>query len=169
MPLQLGPATREFYRRAMTRLRDAAIPFLVGGAYAMERYTGIERHTKDFDVFVRPRDAAGVLDLFSKAGYHTERTHPHWLGKVYDQDAFVDVIYRSGNAVAEVDDAWFEHAEADEVLGIPVGLCPAEEILWSKSFVMERERFDGADLAHLLRARAERLDWPRLLGRFGPH
>ena len=29
------------------------MPFLVGGAYAFARYTGIERHTKDFDVFVR--------------------------------------------------------------------------------------------------------------------
>ncbi len=33
---------------------------------------------------------------------------------------------------------------------------------------MERERFDGADIMHLLRARAD-LDWQRLLRRFGPH
>jgi len=34
---------------------------------------------------------------------------------------------------------------------------------------MERERFDGADVAHLLRAQVERLDWTRLLARFGRH
>ena len=34
---------------------------------------------------------------------------------------------------------------------------------------MERERYDGADVAHLLRAHGDRLDWPRLLRRFGPH
>ena len=32
------------------------MPFLVGGAYAFERYTGIARHTKDFDLFIHPRD-----------------------------------------------------------------------------------------------------------------
>jgi hypothetical protein len=34
---------------------------------------------------------------------------------------------------------------------------------------MERERYDGADVAHLLLARADKLDWRRLLDRFGPH
>ena len=45
MSLQLEPRTREFYRRAMSLLKEAGVPFLVGGAYAMERYTEIERHT----------------------------------------------------------------------------------------------------------------------------
>src|SRR6266853_3685632 len=39
----------------------------------------------------------------------------------------------------------------------------------SKAFVMERERYDGADIAHLLHARAEALDWGRLARRFGRH
>jgi hypothetical protein len=34
---------------------------------------------------------------------------------------------------------------------------------------MERERFDGADVAHLLHACGACLDWPRVLRRFGPH
>ena len=32
---------------------------------------------------------------------------------------------------------------------------------------MERERFDGADIAHLLLKCGERLDWGHLLNRFG--
>jgi hypothetical protein len=55
------------------------------------------------------------------------------------------------------------------MLGVPVQIAPVEETLLSKAFIMERERFDGADVAHLLRARAERLDWRRLLDRFGPY
>ncbi|HEY3186816.1 MAG TPA: hypothetical protein VGJ70_05050, partial [Solirubrobacteraceae bacterium] len=73
------------------------------------------------------------------------------------------------NGVAAVDDEWFEHAVDAVVLGVPVKLCPVEETIWSKAFIMERERFDGADVAHLLRACAPNLDWPRLLRRFGPH
>jgi hypothetical protein len=53
------------------------------------------------------------------------------------------------------------------VLGVPVRLCPPEEMIWSKAFIMERERYDGADVAHLVRACAETLDWARLLERFG--
>jgi len=34
---------------------------------------------------------------------------------------------------------------------------------------MERERYDGADIAHLLRAQSDKLDWNRLLRRFGKH
>jgi hypothetical protein len=53
--------------------------------------------------------------------------------------------------------------------GLPVQLCPVEETIWSKAFVMERERYDGADIAHLLHAYGERLDWHRLLNRFDSH
>jgi hypothetical protein len=52
------------------------------------------------------------------------------------------------------------------VLGARVQLCPLEEMIWSKAFVQERERFDGADVVHLLRAGRD-LNWPRLLARFG--
>jgi hypothetical protein len=34
---------------------------------------------------------------------------------------------------------------------------------------MERERFDGADVLHLIRARQDEINWPRLLSRFGEH
>src|SRR5262249_21304534 len=75
--------------------------------------------------------------------------------------------FSSGNGLARVDDEWFAQAVDGEVLGLPVKLCPVEEMIWSKAFVMERERFDGADVMHLLRAQAEHRDWPRLLARFG--
>jgi hypothetical protein len=145
------------------------VPFLVGGAYALECYTGIARHTKDFDLFVRPRDAGRALEALARAGYPTEMTSDTWIGKAFRDDLYVDIIFRSGNGVSEVTDAWFEHAVDGEVLGVTARLCPAEEIIWMKAFIMDRERYDGADIAHLLRARAEDLDWPRLLSNFGPH
>src|SRR5690606_15281576 len=48
-------------------------------------------------------------------------------------------------------------------------ICPVEETIWSKAYIMERERFDGADVAHLILARGETMDWQRLLTRFGEH
>ncbi|HXG05628.1 MAG TPA: nucleotidyltransferase [Candidatus Binatia bacterium] len=158
-----------FYRRALGALAEAGIPFLVGGAYALERYTGIVRDTKDLDIFVRPEDCEGVLRAFDTAGFETELTYPHWLGKAFSRGDMVDIIFSSGNGCARVDEEWFRHAVEADVLGMRVGLIPVEEMIWSKAFVMERERYDGADIAHLLRARAAGLDWPRLVRRFGPH
>jgi hypothetical protein len=164
----LDADTAAFYQRAVRALNARGVPFLVGGAYAFARYTGIERHTKDFDVFVRAEDCPRVLDALAADGCQTEVPYPHWIGKAYCGENYVDVIFSSGNGLARVDDEWFAHAVDGEVLGLPVRLCPVEEMIWSKAFVMERERFDGADVLHLLRAQAEHLNWPRLLGRFGP-
>jgi hypothetical protein len=145
------------------------VPFLVGGAYAFACYTGITRHTKDVDIFVHPHDYERTLEVLHAAGYHAESTFPHWLGKALCNGDCIDVIFSSGNGVAQVDETWFTHAMACEVFEIPVRLCPPEEMLWSKGYIMERERYDGADIVHLLHACGERLDWPRLLERFGPH
>lgn len=165
----LDSQTADFYRRAMTVMNAAGVSFLVGGAYAFTRYTGIRRHTKDFDVFVHPRDVERALDTLARNDCQIERSFSHWLGKAWCGEDFVDVIFGSGNGVARVDDGWFEHAVKDEVLGMPALIVPAEEMIWSKSFIMERERFDGADVNHLLHCCADKLDWHRLLARFGPN
>jgi hypothetical protein len=161
--------TRDFYRHVLERLRAEDIPFMVGGAYALQQYTGVCRDTKDVDVFVRPEDRDRALAVLGDAGYETEVTSPVWIGKARCGDDFVDLIFSSGNAMAEVDDAWFDNAVEGEVLGVPVLLCPPEEMIWSKAYIMERERYDGADIAHLLRACGRSMDWRRLLERFAAH
>jgi len=145
------------------------VPFLVGGAYAFERYTGIARHTKDLDIFIREADHQRALAALEQDGCRGEVPFPHWLAKAYCGEYFVDLIFSSGNGVAPVDDDWFTHSVEETVLDIPVQIVPAEEMIWQKALIMERERFDGADVAHLLRARGDRLDWDRLLRRFGQH
>jgi hypothetical protein len=159
-------AAHKVYREGLGRMVRSGVPFLVGGAYAFGRYTGIERFTKDFDVFVRPEDLDRLLGVLDDAGFRTERTFKHWLAKAYCGDDFLDLIYSSGNGIARVDADWFRHAVEGEVLGHRVRLVAPEEMIWSKSFIMERERYDGGDVAHLLRAAADSLDWPRLVSRF---
>jgi len=165
----IDPKARDFYVRALTKLDEAKVPYLVGGAYAFARYTGIERHTKDFDIFIKRSDFERAADVLSRAGYKSELTFPHWIGKAYDNkgDDFIDLIFSAGNAVAEVDELWFKYAVPEKVLGLDVKLIPAEEMLWSKGLIMERERFDGADVAHVLHAVGAKLDWKRLLDRYG--
>ena len=157
---------RQFYRDVLVTLRDGDVPFLVGGAYAFARFTGIKRPTKDFDIFMRPGDLERGLAVLTAAGFTRDITYPHWLAKAGRGLHFVDIIFSSGNAVARVDDEWFDHAVPGEIFALPVMLSPAEEMIWSKSFVMERERYDGADVIHLLHARGRHLDWDRLVRRF---
>jgi len=160
---------RRFYRRVLLRLTEAGVPFLVGGGYALAHHAGIQRPIKDLDLFLHPRDVDRARAVLGAHGWRTEVPFPHWLGKVRRGSDHVDLIYGAGNGVAAVDDEWFTYQVPAEVLGLPVGLCPPEETIWSKAFVMERERYDGSDVIHLLRARASTLDWARLLRRFGPH
>ena len=127
------PGSRAFYCQGLTLLRDAQIPFLIGGAYVFERYTGIARDTKDLDIFVHPRDCDRVFQTLGSGGYQTDLTFPHWLGKAFSGGHFIDVIFSSGNGACPVDDEWFEHAADGQLLGIPVRFCPAEEIIWQKA------------------------------------
>jgi predicted nucleotidyltransferase len=166
---EVAPVTAAFYRQALQTLADAEVPFLVGGAFAHACFTGIRRSTKDLDLFIFREDYERVAALMQANGWRTELTYPHWLAKVYDGADFIDLIFNSGNGVTPVDERWFRDNPQAEVLGVPVRIANMEDGLLSKAFIMERERYDGADIAHLLQAHAEEVDWPGLLERFGPN
>lgn len=161
-----APAELSARARALQILREAGVPFLVGGAYAYCHHTGLHRDTKDLDLFLRKSDADRALAVFEANGWRTERDVHGWLHKALWEDALVDLIYTSANRVAVVDDAWVEHATEAEVLGERCLLAPVEELIWNKAFVLERDRFDGTEVNHLLLAMGKRLDWKRLLQRF---
>lgn len=166
---EVEPLTADFYRRALRVLVDAGVPFLVGGAFAHACYTGIRRCTKDLDLFLRRADLERVEALMQAQGWRTEMPYPHWLAKVWAGEDFIDLIFNSGNGLTPVDDRWFDDNPQAVILGVPVRVANMEDGLLSKAFIQERERFDGADFAHTLQANAERIDWPALVERFGPH
>ncbi|MCG2592440.1 nucleotidyltransferase family protein [Ramlibacter sp. XY19] len=166
---EVEPGTAAFYRQALRTLADAGVPFLVGGAFAHACFTGIRRSTKDLDLFIKREDYDRVAELMQGQGWRTEMTYPHWLAKVYAGEDFIDLIFNSGNGLTPVSDAWFRNNARAQVLGVPVSIANIEDGLLSKAFIMERERYDGADIAHLLQANAEQIDWHGLVDRFGPH
>jgi hypothetical protein len=166
---EVRPETAAFFRRALQALVDAKVPFLVGGAFAHACFTGIRRPTKDLDLFIRREDYERVAVLMQAQGWRAELTYPHWLAKVFAGTDFIDLIFNSGNGLTLVDDRWFRNNRHAEVLGVPVLVANMEDGLLSKAFIMERERFDGADVAHTIQANAEHIDWPGLVERFGAH
>jgi hypothetical protein len=158
-----------FYRQVLGILNRTSVPFLMGGGFALEFYTHLGRGPKDMDLVIQRQDLEKVFDAFNDSGLKPELTFSHWLGKVYGEHDFVDIIFNSGNGLCEVDDLWFKHAVPGQVFGFPVKFCPAEEMIWTKAFIMERERYDGADIMHLLFKCSEKLDWTRLVTRFDSH
>ncbi len=168
-PVEPDEKTQQFYRDALRTLDDAKLPYVVGGGYAMAFYSGIQRNTKDLDIFMKPGDHERALEVLADAGYRTEYFYPFWIAKAICGDAFMDIIYNSGNGICRVDDDWINNGVPYDLLGYPTRLTPAEEQLWSKAFVMDRDRFDGADVIHLILGRGHEMDWQRLVRRFLTH
>lgn len=154
---------------ALAALIGAEIPFLVAGAYAFFAYTGISRDTKDLDLMLYERDIPAACRALEASGFATDLLDPRWIAKAYRGESFVDLIFSSSNGLGTVDERWFQNAHEATILGHRCAIAPAEEIIFTKAFVSERERYDGADVNHLIHACGVEMDWARLLERFGPY
>jgi hypothetical protein len=161
-PPEFLPDALECYRGALESLQQAQIPHAVAGAFALHKHTGIWRVTKDLDIVLESRSVPAALSRLEEMGFKTRIEDPIWLAKAWRGDYFVDLITALGNAVLIVDRSWLDRAEPYEIFGVPCRVLAAEEVIASKLFVSHRERFDGADIAHLIRARGADLDWDRL-------
>jgi hypothetical protein len=165
----LDLTTRAVFQDALRALTADGARFLVAGAFATNFHTGIWRNTKDLDIFCEPAEAVRILDALARAGFKTSVEEKHWLGKAKKDGVLVDVIWGCGNWAGHVDEHWFQHASVGEVAGVEIGIAPADDIILSKAWVAGRERYDGADICHLIRACGREFDWTDLLVRFGVH
>lgn len=159
----------DFYKEALELLNESGIHFMMGGGVALFSYTGISRDMKDLDIFCKPSEYPKILKLFAEKGYETELTDVRWLAKVFKGDFYIDIIFDTVNNICTVDDSWYEHATDGEFAGVPVKMIPAEELIWCKIYVQNRERYDGSDINHVLLKYGTKLDWKRILFRLDPH
>lgn len=166
---QLDEEVREFYISALAILDESDIQYALGGGIAVAHYTGINRFSKDLDVFVRHGDYTKVLKLFAEKGFTTQLYDVRWLIKIFKNGHYIDVIFNTVNNICRVNDGWFERAAVGEFLGRPVKYIPVEELIWCKSYVWNRERFDGADINHVLLKQGKNLDWKHLYDLLDPH
>jgi len=142
---------------------------MVGGGFAFLHYTGISRFTKDLDIFCKASQTPRILQFFGNQGYKAEMTDIRWLAKIFSGDHFMDIIFDSPNNICAVDDTWYKYAVPADFQGIPVRILPPEELIWCKLFVQNRERYDGADVNHLLLHCGKTLDWQRLMNHIDRH
>jgi hypothetical protein len=168
-PPTFAPEQERLFRAVLTHLKERGIPFVVSGAFALHEHTGIWRDTKDLDIFLPGDWVNPALDALKDKGFETEICDPVWLCKAHRGEYFVDLISGMSNAVIRVDQSWIDRGSDSEVLGVPVRVLAPEELIASKVFVTRRERFDGADIAHVVYAAGKRMDWQRLLDIIGEH
>lgn len=152
-----------FYTEALEMLNNSGARYMLGGAFALFHYTGIYRDTKDLDVFCKSSEYPRILKFFAEKGYRTELTDARWLAKIFKDEYFIDVIFDTTNNIVRVDESWYTYAVKAHFKGIEVLLIPPEELIWCKIYVQNRERFDGADVNHLILKTGKNLDWKRLL------
>ncbi|MEX1240531.1 MAG: hypothetical protein WEB30_12475 [Cyclobacteriaceae bacterium] len=130
-----------FYQEGILMLQESGADSLPGGGFATFNYTGMFRDTKDLDVFCRPGDFPKILKHFSQMGYEIQLTDVRWLAKIFKGEYFIDVIFNSVNNICTVDESWFDHATHGEFAGLPVKFLSAEDLIWCKSYVQNRERY----------------------------
>ncbi len=158
-----------FYQEALEMLNASGANFMLGGAFAMFQYTGLYRDTKDLDIFCKSSEYPHILKFFADKGYRTELTDVRWLAKVFKGEYFIDIIFDTVNNICTVDDSWYAHATEGQFEGIPVKFMPAEELIWCKIYVQNRERYDSADINHILLKYGRKIDWKRLFFRIDQH
>ena len=159
----------ELFRDVLEALERSRVPYAVSGAFALRQHTGICRFTKDLDLFVTAQTCAAAMDCLRQAGMECDVADPVWLSKARRDGFFVDLITGMSNGVITVEDSWIERAYPAVVYGVGTRVLAPEELVASKVFVARRERFDGADIAHVIYGTGGRFDWAREMELVGEH
>lgn len=165
----LPPEAASFYREVLLAMNQHGLPYAVAGAFALQKYTGIWRLTKDLDLFLKPEDVPAALAYLKAQNFRCETPDPVWLSKALRGEYFVDLISGMSNAVIVVDDSWLRRAQPATIAGIACQILAPEDLLASKLFVTRRERFDGGDIAHIIYRTQGKLDWQRIVDLAGEH
>ena len=101
-------------------------------------------------MFAKAGDALKMLHYFKEHGFDVEIVDERWLYAVTRGELFVDIITNMPTVTTHVTDEWFVDAPEAELFGATVKLVPPTQFIWSKIFVQDHHRYDGADVAHMI-------------------
>ena len=143
-------------KNSIAALRDADIPFLLGGSFAAWARGGPEsRH--DLDLVVKPEDADRALEALEAAGMKGERPPEEWLVKAWDGDVLVDVIFEPRGL--KITDEVIERGDEIHVLGITMPVMAIEDVLATKLNSIDEHELDYSSALKMARALREQVDW----------
>jgi nucleotidyltransferase DUF2204 len=147
----------ETMKTSAAALREADVPFLLGGGLACWARGG-PRTKHDVDFFIRPRHAESALEALAGAGMSVERPPEQWLFKAHDGDILLDLIFEPSGQV--VDDEMFARAEELDVHAVRMLVAALEDVLTTKLLSLREQNLDYAPALEAARALREQIDWP---------
>jgi hypothetical protein len=143
-------------KRAAAALRDAEIPFMLGGGLAAWARGGPETD-HDVDFFVQEPDAERALEALVGAGLRAEQPPEEWLLKAWDGEVLVDLIFQpSGGAIGP---EHFARANEMEVLGQKLLVASIDDVLVTKLLALTEQEPDFRVVLALARTLREQIDW----------
>jgi hypothetical protein len=146
----------ETMKRSAATLRDAKVPFLLGGGLAAWARGGPPTD-HDVDFLVRERDVERAQEALAAAGFRIEQPPEGWLVKAWDGDVLVDLIFRpSGGAVG---DEHFERATVLEVAAQSLPVASIEDVLAAKLLALTEQEPDYGQVLEIARSLREQIDW----------
>jgi hypothetical protein len=146
-------------KKAVAALREAEVPFLLGGSLAVWARGGPEtRH--DLDLVVKPENADRALAVLAEAGMRPEKPPEEWLHKAWDGEVQIDVIYSPRGL--QVDDELLGRGEFLHVLGITIPVMAIEDVMATKLLALHEQELDLTSVLRIARSVREQIDW-RLL------
>lgn len=158
-----------FYKNALQILSESRIPFMVGGTYSIKKYTGISRPTKDLDIFCKAGDYPKIVSIFQGKGFKTTVHDSRWIAKVMKDNHYVDLIYGTPSGMWQIDDSWFTKAHTTVLFGVRTKIIPPEEMILCRIYVQSRDRYDGADINHIILKQGDKLNWKKILNFMESH
>jgi predicted nucleotidyltransferase len=159
---------REFERiesslkKTAAALRDADIPFALGGSLAAWARGGPES-CNDLDFMVREQDAERALEVLVAAGMRAERPPEDWLVKAYDGDVLVDLIHHAVGV--PITDEVLERAEEMSVFSVTMRVLALEDVISSKLLALGNHELDYEAVLTIVRAVREQVDWENVRAR----
>lgn len=161
----------DIYKCVLQRACEAGVSFALGGGLALGAYTGRLRRSKDLDIYIVPNDREFLIRTMSDCGlidyYETTPYDRAWIYRGHRNGVIVDAIWSMANKRAAVDKRWITTGPQVEMFGETFRVVPPEELLWSKLYVLQRDRCDWPDILNLIYATGPTLDWEHLLSRVG--
>jgi hypothetical protein len=155
-PSESFPELVDAMKKGAAALRDAEVPFLLGGGLAAWAYGGPPTD-HDVDFLLREADAERALEALVDVGMRPERPPEGWLLKAWDGDILVDLIFEP--AGGPVGDEHFDRAIHLEVAALPLLVASIDDVLATKLLAMSEQDPDYRPVLEIARSLREQIDW----------
>jgi predicted nucleotidyltransferase len=140
-------------------LRDAEVPYLLAGSFAVWARGG-PAHDTDLDFAIKTDDVERAIAALEAAGMRQKRTPEEWLAKVCEGDVQVDLIFDP--AGLEIDDDVLERGDDIEVKGMTFRVMAIDDVMTTKLFAFKEHYLDYESTLEMARMVREQIDWDEL-------